>query len=139
MEYKRFGNKYVVRLEKGEEVVATIKKLCQKNNIWLGTIAGIGAVNKATVGLFETATKEYHSQEFSGDMEITNLTGNISTKDGDIYLHLHATLATSDLKTYGGHLNEAVISATGEVFIDAIAGKVERQFSDEIGLNLLKF
>ena len=78
MDYRRFGNKYVVRLEKGEEIVESIKTLCRENNIRLGTVSGIGAADKATIGLFEPATKKYHSRELTGDMEITSLMGNIS-------------------------------------------------------------
>ena len=29
MEYKKFGNKYVMRIDKGEEIVDTLKKFCQ--------------------------------------------------------------------------------------------------------------
>ena len=37
----------------------------------------------------------------------------------------------------GGHLVRANISATGEIFIQKIAGEVGRRFDEEIGLNLL--
>lgn len=139
MDYKRFGTKYVIRLEKGEEVVESIKKLCRENNIRLGTVSGIGAVDKAVIGLFEPAAKEYHSQELTGAMEITSLVGNISELEGEVYLHLHVTLADNSHRAWGGHLNSAVISATGEIIIDVIDGKVDRKFSEEVGLNLLAF
>jgi hypothetical protein len=139
MEYKRFGNKIVVRLDKGDEVVQSIKTICADNNITLGSITGIGAVNKVVIGLFETQTKHYHSQEFTGDMEITSLMGNISRMNGEVYLHLHANLGNIEFKTIGGHLNSAIISATGEMVIDIIDGEVSRGFSEEIGLNLIKF
>ncbi|NMB26716.1 MAG: DNA-binding protein [Tissierellia bacterium] len=139
MEFRKFDNKYVVRLEKGEEVVESIKALCKENNIKLGRVSGIGATNKAVVGLFETANKEYHSKELVGDMEITNLAGNISEKDGEVYLHLHISLANPNYNVFGGHLNSAVISATSEIIIDVIEGSVGREFNEEIGLNLFKF
>ncbi len=72
-------------------------------------------------------------------MEITSLMGNISTQERDVYLHLHATLAGSSHQVVGGHLNSAVISATGEIVIDVIDGNVDRKFSQEIGLNLFEF
>ncbi|HSH35512.1 PPC domain-containing DNA-binding protein [Schnuerera sp.] len=139
MEFKKIGSKYVVRLEKGEEVVESIKALCEKEEIKLGTITGIGAVNKAVIGLFETSTKEYHSKELTGDMEITSLLGNISQMDGEVYLHLHITLADHNYNVHGGHLTSAVISATGEIIIDTIEGVVDREFDEEVGLNLFKF
>lgn len=139
MEYKRFGNKIVARLDKGEEVISSIKEICQQNEVKLASVTGIGAVNRAVIGLFETGTKKYFSKEYNGDMEITGLVGNISTMDGELYLHLHITLGDPSYNTFGGHLSSAVISATGEVVIDVIEGEVDRKFSDEIGLNLFRF
>ncbi|TFB09261.1 DNA-binding protein [Candidatus Atribacteria bacterium MT.SAG.1] len=137
MKFKKFGNKWVIRIDKGEEVIQTIKKVCGDNKIKLGSISGIGAANKVTIGLFDTKAKEYHSQELIGDYEITNLSGNISTMDGEIYLHLHIGLSDSKYNAYGGHLTSAVISGTGEIIIEEINGEIEREFNKEVGLNLL--
>lgn len=139
MEFKQFNDKYILRLDKGEEIVDTLRKFCQDQGITLGWINGLGAVNRASIGLFETATKKYHAREYTGDMEISSLTGNISTMQGDVYLHLHACLSDAENKTFGGHLNAATISATGELIIGVIDGTVDREFSEEIGLNLYKF
>ncbi len=139
MEYKRFGSKYVVRLNKGEEVITALKEVCATENIRLGTISGIGAVNKATIGLFETAAKIYHSNEYTGDMEVTSLSGNITRQNGEVYLHVHVCLGDITNRVVGGHLSSAIVSATLEVVIDVIDGSVDREFSDEIGLNLLDF
>ncbi|HHV47200.1 MAG TPA: DNA-binding protein [Tissierellia bacterium] len=139
MEYRRFKDKYVVRLQRGEEIIESLTRLCRENDIKLGRVTAIGAANKAKIGLFNVETKEYHSKELEGDMEITNLSGNISRKDGEVYLHLHITLCDKDNRAFGGHLNMAVISATCEMIIDVIDGYVEREFDDEVGLNLFKF
>lgn len=139
MEFKKFGNKYVIRMDKGEEIVETLKKFCEEEHITLGWVKGIGAVNKAIIGLFETSTKKYHSIELKGDHEITSLLGNISTMNNEVYLHLHINLADEEYKTYGGHLTSAVISATGEILVEAVDGEVDRSFSQEIGLNLYNF
>ena len=139
MEFRKFDNSYIIRLKKGEEIVETLKDFCSNQQIKLGKVSGIGAVNKVTVGLFDIDRKEYHSSDLIGNYEITTLTGNISTKDGETYLHLHINVADAQHKTYGGHLNSAIISATGEIIIDTIDGEVDQGFSEEIGLNLFKF
>lgn len=139
MEYEQFGNRYVVRLDKGEDIPTSLKKICHKEEIRSGTISGIGAVNKAVIGLFETAAKIYHSKEYTGDMEITSLSGNISRQNDEVYLHIHACLGDSTYGVFGGHLNSAIVSATVEIVIDVIEGSVGRKFSEEIGLNLLDF
>lgn len=139
MEFRQFDNKFVLRLDRGEEIIETLKSFCTDQQIKLGWIHGIGAVNKITVGLFDTDSKEYHSSELTGHFEITNLSGNISTMKDETYLHLHINVADEKHKTYGGHLNAATISATGEIIIEAMDGEIDRQFSEEIGLNLFKF
>jgi len=137
MKSKKFGNKWVVRIDKGEEIVQTIKEFCQENKIKLGSISGIGATDKVTIGLFDTNTKEYHSQELIGDYEITNFSGNISTMNKEVYLHLHITLADKNQQAFGGHLSSAIISGTGEIIVEEIEGEIEREFNEEVGLNLL--
>lgn len=139
MEYKVFDEIIVLRLEKGEEVIETIKKLCEKEDIKAGLISGLGATNHVVVGLFKADEKKYYSNTFEEDFEISNLTGNISRMNGEVYLHIHGTFANIEGKCIGGHLNKAVISATSEIIITKINADIERKFNKEIGLNLIRF
>ena len=68
--------------------------------------------------------------------EITTLTGNISTMKGKIYLHLHIAISDLNNNAFGGHLNSAIINTTGEINIEEIKGKIEKEFNEEVGLNL---
>ena len=137
MEYRKFGKQYVIRLEKGEEIVSSIKDLCEK--IKLGSLSGIGAVNKVTAGLFKTGEKKYVSRTYEEDMEIVSLGGNVSRMNGETYLHFHISVANEAGEVRGGHLTEAYISATGELVLTEIEGTVDREYSGGIGLNLFKF
>jgi predicted DNA-binding protein with PD1-like motif len=138
MEYKQFGNKVVVRIDKGEEIVDALKTICKKLDIKLGSIVGIGATDKVTIGLLNTKTKKYQEKEFTGDHEIAPLVGNITILNGEVYLHLHVTICNVEHKAVGGHLTSAVVSAMFEGIIDIIDGQVTREYNDEVGLNLLK-
>lgn len=139
MDYKKFDNKYFLRLDKGEEIVTKLKEFCKSENIKLGWIKGIGAVDEVKIGFFEINRKSYYTKELKGNYEITSLLGNISTMDEEVYLHLHINLADNEFKTYGGHLDSAIISATGELIIEVIDGKLDRVFNEESGLNIYKF
>jgi predicted DNA-binding protein with PD1-like motif len=138
MKYKRLENKVIFRIEKGEELVGSLKDICKQLDLKLGSIVGLGATDKITIGLMNSKTKKYQSREFTGDHEIASLIGNITTMNGEVYLHLHATICNVEHKALGGHLTSAVISATFEGIIDVIDGQVTREFDDETGLNLLK-
>jgi len=139
MKARASGNHWILRIDKGEEIVETLAQFCREKGIRLGTVSGIGAAGRTTIGLFETRTKEYVRKEMVGDHEITSLTGNISRMNDEVYLHLHINLSDPDCHTFGGHLNSAVVSATCEVVICVLDGEVNREFSEEIGLNLYKF
>ena len=121
------------------EILEEIGKVAEKENIRLAQVTGLGAINDFTAGVYNTVTKEYHSIQFQGAFEIVSLTGTVTRKDGDVYLHLHIAAGDEEGLVHGGHLNRAIISATAEIQIQVIDGEIDREFSDEIGLNLFKF
>lgn len=139
MNYRRFGDKYVVRLEKGEELVESIKELAKKEDIMLGRVSGMGAVNRVEVSIYGVETKEYLKKEINEEMEIVSLEGNIARKDGEPILHLHTSVACEDCRVFGGHLHSADISVTAEIIIDVIDGELTKEFDEETGANLFKF
>ena len=59
--------------------------------------------------------------------------------NGEYYAHLHMSAGDAQGRVFGGHLNEAIISATCEMVVEVIDGRVERAYDDDIGLNLFKF
>ena len=150
MKYQQFGNKYIVRIDRGEEIIESLKVFCAENKITLGSVSAIGAVQKVTLRFFDQNTKKYNDKEFVENLEIANFTGNISTMQGGVYpptykaiggrvyLHCHTTLGNSNYQTLGGHVLSAVVGGTFEAIIEKIDGRVERGLDEGIGLNLLK-
>ncbi len=139
MDYRRFNDTIVARLDKGEDILEQIKVIAQKEEIKLASVQALGAVDDFTVGVFDTKTKEYHANHFEGSYEIVSLTGTINTMHGEFYSHLHMSAGNDQGQVFGGHLNKANISATCEMIITIIEGVVDREFSEEIGLNLFCF
>ena len=139
MKYKRFDKDIVVRIDKGEEILEKIKEVSIRENIKLATVTALGATNEFTVGVFKTEEKKYYSISFKGDFEIVSLTGSINTMNDEFYTHIHMSAGDEKGNVFGGHLNKAIVSATCEMFIHVIEGKVDRELSKDIGLNLFKF
>ena len=53
MQFRRFGSKYFVRIDRGEEILASLKALCEKEGIALAEVKALGAVDDFSVGLFD--------------------------------------------------------------------------------------
>ena len=139
MEYKRFGDTLVVRMDPGEEILEQVKAVAQKERIALASIQALGAVKEFTAGVFDLEKKQFLPREYRGTYEIVSLTGTINTMGGEFYCHLHMSAAGEDGLVVGGHLNRAVISATGELVVTQIQGRVDRRRDPEVGLNLFQF
>lgn len=139
MEYKKFDNVYVVRLDPGEEVLESVKKISEKEGIKLAKIEALGATNDFTIGAYSIPEQKYYKKDYTGVWEIVSLIGNINTMNGEFYTHIHMGAGDDKGNFVGGHLNRAVISATCEMFITVIDGKVDRIKSEKVGLNIFKF
>ena len=139
MQFRRFGNKYFVRIDRGEEIMSTLKEFCEQEKISLAEVKALGAIDDFNVGLFDVEEKKYHANHFTFMAEIVSLWGTVTTMNGKAYLHIHLSAADKNGHVFGGHLNSARVSATCEMIVDVSGGTVERKFSEDVGLNLFEF
>ncbi len=139
MDYKKYGNYYIVRIDRGEEILENLQKLAKEEAIKIGTISGIGACDRVTIGVYSVEKKKYFETTLNEDLELTSLNGNITTMAGEVYLHLHANFGKANGEVVGGHLNKAYISGTSEIFIHTIDDEIDRKKDPVTGLNILHF
>ena len=139
MQYRRFNDKIALRLDRDDEIIASLLAVAEKENINAASFSGIGATDNFTVGIFSLEKQTYEKESFTGNHEITSLTGNLTFVDGKPYVHAHITCAGENAKVVGGHLLEGVISLTCEIFIDIINGEIGRKFDEELKINRFDF
>lgn len=139
MDYRVFDKTVIVRMDPDEEVLTELKEVCDKENIKLAEVSALGALKEFSVGLYNTTEKKYYANEIKKPVEVTSLWGTVTAQNGEFYAHLHMSAADIDAREYGGHLQRAVVSATIEMVIRIIDGRVERKFDPETGLNLFEF
>ena len=133
-------DRYVVSLDNHVSVSEALTAFCEEKDIRAGIVSGIGAISSATFRFLDPATKQYVDKTFDEQMEITNLTGNISRKDGKPYLHLHVTAGRRDYTCVGGHLLDARVNGACELIVENFAmNSFGRRFDPETGLNLYDF
>ena len=139
MDYGRFNDTIVLRIDRGEEIIEKVREVADKEHIRLAEISALGATDDFTVGVYDVDAKRYDSKTFTGPHEIVSLVGTITEKDGAFYQHLHLSAGNADCAVVGGHLNRAVVSATCEMVIRILSGSVDRSPDPETGINLLRF
>ena len=102
---------------KDDTLAALLKRHCE-------------AIRKAAAGTVDLTA------EAAGRVD---LTGNISRKDGNVYLHLHITASRRDYTCIGGHLLTARVNGACELVVERFSCEAGRRFDEETGLNLYDF
>ncbi len=136
---RQVGDIYIVSLNDKASIVESLTDFVEKNEIFSGQITGIGAVNEAILRFFNPETKHYVDKLFQQQMEIANLSGNISEIKGRSSLHLHIVLGKQDYSVLAGHLRDARIRGAGEFFVYPLNTHVIKELDNEVGLNLYNF
>lgn len=137
MKYLKENDRYVLILHRGDKINESIKKLAIAEKIENASYTGIGGADVLTLGYLDLKTKLYVEKEFSAYYEILNLTGNISTLDGESFCHTHITLSDTEFNCFGGHLVEGQIAVTAEIFIYTGETKLERKPDPDFGFNFI--
>jgi len=122
---------FVGKLDYDGDLLDQLTAICQKENISLGKVQAIGAVKKAKVGYYNQKTREYQLVEIDKNLEITNLSGNISLRDNKPMVHAHITLSDKDGNAFGGHLVQGTIVFACEFIIHIFAGPAYHRAHDE--------
>jgi predicted DNA-binding protein with PD1-like motif len=125
------------KLSHGGDLLEEITDICRKENIQLGRLEALGAVQRARLGFYNQQTHEYQFHVVDQPLEITKLVGNVSLKDGNPFVHAHITLADKTGNAYGGHLAPGTLIFACEFILEAFDGPIlERGFDEVTGLFL---
>ena len=102
-------------MQRGDLLSAGLLRTCEKFGVKAGFIRGLGACEAAELTEFDPETGGYKPPfRLEGLHELIMLNGNVSIKDGQPFLHLHALLSSvspDGCKVYGGHLVSARVFA----------------------------
>lgn len=141
-EYKTIEPKRIImgKLLHGGDLLGELTAVCEKENLTLGTIKAIGAVQKACIGYYNQDDHEYQFTKTDQHLEIASLLGNISLRDDKPMVHAHVTLADDNGVCLAGHLAEGTIVFACEFVITVCEGAgYIRKHDEQTGLPLWDF
>jgi predicted DNA-binding protein with PD1-like motif len=140
MRFRPFGGHrpYVVRLDEGEEILATLERFLADQQIRLGYFIAFGGFSRVELQYFNIRTKAYQTRTIDKQLEVVSLLGNIAVQDGRPKIHAHCIVGDEHEETYGGHLKSGTVKPLLEVFLTAIEGELERVEDAARGVHVLR-
>ena len=129
MRYTALSNgRYFLRLDPGDELVASLRQFATESEIRGGFIQGLGSTSHLVLGFLDPESGEYVKRTFDEPMEVGSLSGTISfdVAEDRPFIHLHGVFAPLELLAYTGHVHEARTGAVMEVYIATFDAKLER-------------
>ena len=137
MDVQKQGSAYLLVLKIGEELVTSLTEFAQKENIVAGAIHAIGALRDFELGYYYLNKKEYGRSKFNEIHELISCSGNLGTREGKPFAHIHVSMGREDFTVIGGHLFSGIVAVTAEVILWPFPEIMERNYDGRTGLFLL--
>ncbi len=104
------GRCFLGRIPRGEDLLASINRFCQQQDIQLATVQMIGAVECACIGWYDPRIQAYTEPVLlEGGLEILSCHGTVSIMDNRPQAHLHLAVSGADCLVRGGHLHPGTL------------------------------
>ena len=139
MKSRMEGNILIVRLEDGENLMSSLKKAVEVNNVSSGIVlTGIGMLRDFEIGYYDG--NDYVKKRIKEPHELVAFHGSIASEPNNMRFHIHAALANPEHRIIGGHLFSATVGVVNEISILVLKDEVlVRRKDDRTGLMLLDF
>jgi predicted DNA-binding protein with PD1-like motif len=129
----------VAVLETGDETMAVLASLAEKQGLTAAQFTAIGAFSGARIAYFDWERKEYQPIPVPEQVEVATLIGDIALDDaGRPSLHAHAVLGRRGGAALAGHLLEGIVRPTLEVVITETPAHLHRRKDPATGLSLIR-
>ena len=128
---------YAITFRKGDEALSGLTDFAIKNRIGDAHFTAIGAVSSATLAWLSQPEKMYHRIPVTSQSEVLSLVGDIATYNGKPIVHMHCVLGHEDGSTIGGHIFQANINPTLEVFMTVNTTPLTKTADDASGMKVI--
>jgi uncharacterized protein len=130
---------YVLIFDTGDELAKGLKDFAAEQKLSDASFKAIGALTSVRLVWFNPETKKYQtSVDLSEQVELLSMIGDVAQHNGRPIVHAHLVVGRSNGATAGGHLLEANVRPTCEVFLTESPLHLSKAFDPDSGLVLFK-
>jgi predicted DNA-binding protein with PD1-like motif len=142
MQVKLIGNdegpkEYAVIFSTGDEAYSGLLDFAEEYHVTSGHFTAIGALSSVVLGWFDPQKKMYRKNPIHEQVEIASMIGDFALYQGKPALHTHIVVGRSDGTADGGHVIEAIVSPTMEVFVTVDPVPLQKKYDPSTDLTLL--
>lgn len=138
MTFYQAADKYLLVLDRGDELIASLNDFALKHQLKSAWLSGLGGADGLTLGFYEFEDRDYIWRDYDQALEITNLSGNLTTVDGQPFWHLHGTFSGPDFQAIAGHVKAMTVGLTCELLVTPLSLSLTRHYDEVTGLKLIK-
>jgi predicted DNA-binding protein with PD1-like motif len=128
---------YAVVFAKGDEVLSGLTDFAIQYKVGAAHFTGIGALSGALVGWLDLGAKAYQPIRVDQQVEVLSMIGDVALSNGKPVVHAHLVMGKRDGSTVGGHLWEAHVNPTLEVFVSVDPVPLQKRPDAESGMKLI--
>ncbi len=128
---------YAVIFAEGDEAFSGMLAFAQQYHVTSAHFTAIGGVKRATLGWFDIQREMFKKIPIDSQSEVLSMIGDIALYQGKPVVHAHMVVGTSDGSARGGHLLEAIIWPTLEVFVTVDPIAMQKAFDPQTRLTLI--
>jgi predicted DNA-binding protein with PD1-like motif len=127
MEIAETDSYLMLKLEHGEDIIGSIQEAVKGERSTLLLVTGLGMISDFELGFFDRGN--YLRRSFNEPHELLALQGSVAT-EGDPRIHIHATVADTEHRAFGGHLMKGKVWMSNEIGMARLKGVVARRVFD---------
>jgi predicted DNA-binding protein with PD1-like motif len=127
MEIAKTDSYLMLKLEHGEDVIGSVQEAVKGEQSTLLLIVGLGMISDFELGYFDRGN--YLKESFHEPHELLALQGSVAV-EGDPRIHIHATVADTEHRVFGGHLMKGKVWMSNEIGLVRLKGVASRRVFD---------
>jgi uncharacterized protein len=128
---------YAVIFSEGDEAYSGLLDFAEKYHVTSGHFTAIGALSSVVLAWFDPQKKMYLENPIHEQVEVASMIGDFALYQGKPTVHTHMVVGRRDGTANAGHVIEAIVSPTLEVFVTVDPSPLQKKYDPATDLTLI--